>query len=226
MENDYLQKKSHEDSLLRIDEVLLKNPNDEEALKGKSFTLAHLGRYDEAIQILDNLLKKNPNDYCLLINKGAMLRENNNKKAALSCFSEALVLYPEDEVILQHVYTIDPELERLAIDLFSNNKKKRRSAIDNLGAIKTPFSARLLVEVMMDDDDPLQIPAQEALIKIGKPAIPFLYYAYVRSVRVALVLSTDAMRKIGLDVIPYLESVKNDDNKEQISEIIDYIKNG
>ena len=67
----------------------------------RAYSLAHKGRYEEALDCWDRILNMNPSDSASWYAKGALLYNDLDKyQEALSCFEKALEISPNDEQAL------------------------------------------------------------------------------------------------------------------------------
>ncbi len=82
-----------EEAVICLDEILEKDPENEEALGLKGSSLADLGRCEEAIACFDKILEKKSHEGALY-GKGMSLLELRRHEEALKCFDEALKLNP------------------------------------------------------------------------------------------------------------------------------------
>ncbi|MEM2934732.1 MAG: MBL fold metallo-hydrolase [Methanocellales archaeon] len=82
-----------EEAAICLDEILEKDPENEEVLGLKGSCLADLGRCEESIACFDRILKKKPHEGALY-GKGMSLLELRRHEEALKCFDEALKLNP------------------------------------------------------------------------------------------------------------------------------------
>jgi glyoxylase-like metal-dependent hydrolase (beta-lactamase superfamily II) len=82
-----------EEAIICLDEILEKDPENEEVLGLKGSSLADLGKCEEAIACFDKILKRKPHEGALY-GKGMSLLELRRHEEALRCFDEALKLNP------------------------------------------------------------------------------------------------------------------------------------
>ncbi|MEM2924118.1 MAG: MBL fold metallo-hydrolase [Methanocellales archaeon] len=82
-----------EEAIICLDEILEKDPENDELLGLKGSCLADLGRCEESIACFDKILRKKPHEGALY-GKGMNLLELKRYEEALKCFDEALKLNP------------------------------------------------------------------------------------------------------------------------------------
>lgn len=89
----------HKEALDNYNEFLEKNPDEVEALLGKSEELLALGEEKDALKAVEAGLKLEPIDLELLSQKGIVLLDLNNFEESLDCFEKCLEIDSADELL-------------------------------------------------------------------------------------------------------------------------------
>lgn len=84
----------YENALECVNEILKLNP-DIDLLNSKSFLLAKLGQYKEALKYIEKALELNSEFFETLKNKGYLLYKSGKLEDALKCFQQAIQINPE-----------------------------------------------------------------------------------------------------------------------------------
>jgi tetratricopeptide (TPR) repeat protein len=121
-----LNQKKYEEALECLDKATQKT-NEKVLWNDKGFTLAGLGRYQEAIQSYENVLKIDPNYDVTLNNKGLSLYRLGKYQEAINCFDRILVLNPNSTHVLINKYNA---LNKLGKTAEANRCYKRLQKID------------------------------------------------------------------------------------------------
>lgn len=90
-----------DDALLVYDRILLRVPNNQEALLGKARVLRGLYRLTESTAIYDKILARNPHDIDALVGLGENQLVNYDLKPARTTLSKALALSPKNTSALR-----------------------------------------------------------------------------------------------------------------------------
>lgn len=100
----FIQFEKFDDSIVCLNNILEKYPNDSLSSKLKAILLYDQDKLDESLDILNNLLNNNPNDYLALQYKGYILLNNGNVEEGIDVFKKLLSIYNKDYNIWRQVY--------------------------------------------------------------------------------------------------------------------------
>lgn len=89
-----LDEEKHEDALDCLDKLIIKNPNDKEALYLKGTVYFELNELDSAIEYFNKVLKIDPEFLDAINDKGAVLLGLNKIEEAKKCFNKTINLDP------------------------------------------------------------------------------------------------------------------------------------
>lgn len=91
---DLIKSQRYADALSLIDSILVLEPDNLDALKGKSHVLLKLGKNAEAIIVYDKILSKYPEDRVIWNNKGVALDYLGKYNEAVAAYDRSLKIDP------------------------------------------------------------------------------------------------------------------------------------